>query len=402
MKRTVTQEELARPLVPYEEARAAVLDAFEPLASQRMRLAEALGLVLAETVVSDIDVPGFANSAMDGYAIRSDDTADAPVALRLVDDLPAGSAPSIEIEPGTAATIMTGAPLPPGADAIVPWEDTEKLDGSVKVLVRVDERKHVRPAGEDVRAGDEVVAEGAVLTPVHLGVLASLGRTHAEVRPRPRVGVLSTGDELVPPGGKLMPGQIFDANRTLIGAMCEAAGARVVAEALLRDDPEAIGGWLEEAAAETDLIVTSGGASVGEHDWIREVLEREGALAMWRVAIKPGKPIAFGRVKGTPVLALPGNPGSAFVGLHVFVQPALRKMRGTTPEPRRVAATLGERVQGSPSRTQFTRVRLEGSTAVPLPAQSSVVLSNLIPADGFAIVPPGGLPQGADVMVELL
>jgi molybdopterin molybdotransferase len=214
--------------------------------------------------------------------------------------------------------------------------------------------------------------------------------------------VLSTGDELVAAGGELEPGKIFDSNQALLAALCEEAGANVTLTGLVGDDPKEVIRWLEDAAGMADLIVTSGGASVGEHDWLRDVLERYGELTMWRVAIKPGKPIAMGRIARAPVLALPGNPGSAFVGVHVFVAAAIRKLAGRDPAPRSVRALLAEDVKGSPSRTLFCRVRLAGNKAVPLPAQSSVVLSNIIPTEGFAIVPPGGLPAGSDVRVEFI
>ena len=405
-KRTVTREELDRPMVPYEEAVSSVLEQIGTLPSSLVPLRDARGLALAEPIVSDHDVPGFDNSAMDGYAIVSSDTAgastDTPVVLRLIEDLPAGTAPTMTVAPGAAAKIMTGAPIPPGADTVVPWEDTEARDGSVAVLTPVPRGKHVRPRGEDVRAGREVIASGSVLAAVHLGVIASTGRTRVHVVPRPRVAVLSTGDELVAPGGELPPGHVFDANATLIAAMCEAAGAIVTLTGLVGDEPKDVADWLDGAAGMADLIVTSGGASVGEHDWLREVLERYGELSLWRVAIKPGKPVAFGRVQDRPVIALPGNPGSAFVGVHVFVAAAIRKLGGRDPQPRAVRALLSEDVKGSPSRTLFCRVRLAGNKALPLPAQSSVVLSNIIPTEGFAIVPPGGLPAGAEVRVELL
>lgn len=386
-------------MVPYREAVRAILGAFGPLEPREVPLAEAAGLVLAERVVTSADVPGFDNSAMDGYAVFAEDT---PGVLRLVDELPAGTTPRITVRRGTAATIMTGAPLPPGADAVVPWEDTDRGTPEVEVKIRTTPGKHVRPRGEDLRAGDEVVADGTVLRPVHIGVLASIGRTAVRARPRPRVAILSTGDEVVRPGEPLPEGKVYDANRALLAAMCAEAGARVVADDLLGDDPGAIRAWLARVAGGADLIVGSGGASVGEHDWMRAVLEDEGALELWRVAIKPGKPVAFGRIGGTPVLGLPGNPGSAFVGAHVFACPAIRALAGRDPAPRAVRARLGAGVNGSPSRTLFCRVTLDGDVARPLPAQSSVVLSNLIPTEGFAIVPPGGLPEGADVTVELL
>ena len=405
-KRTVTAAELAQPLVPYEEAVERVLEEIETLPSSSVPLRDARGLTLAERIVSDHDVPGFDNSAMDGYAIVAADTAnastDTPAILRLVEDLPAGTAPTRRVESGTAAKIMTGAPIPAGADTVVPWEDTEARDGAVAVLTAMPRGKHVRPKGEDVRAGREIIPAGTFLRPVHLGVIASIGRTRIDAIPRPRVAVLSTGDELVAPGGELRPGALFDANATLIAAMCEAVGATVTLTGLVGDEPDEVAEWLESASGMADLIVTSGGASVGEHDWLRDVLSRHGALSLWRVAIKPGKPVAFGRVEGRPVVALPGNPGSAFVGVHVFVAAAIRKLAGRDPAPRAVRALLSEDVKGSPSRTLFCRVRLAGNKALPLPAQSSVVLSNIIPTEGFAIVPPGGLPAGAEVRVELL
>ena len=195
---------------------------------------------------------------------------------------------------------------------------------------------------------------------------------------------------------------MYDANRTLLSAACARAGAQVEATALIGDEPDLIAAWLRQVARHADLIVTTGGASVGEHDWIRSILEAEGDLSLWRVAIKPGKPIAFGRFAGTPVFGLPGNPGSAFVGMHVFVARAIRAMAARPVEPQSVRARLASAVKGSSSRTLFARVRLDGDVATPLPAQSSVVLSNIIPADGLAIVPPGGLPEGAEVTVEMI
>ncbi|MFN2613918.1 MAG: gephyrin-like molybdotransferase Glp [Actinomycetota bacterium] len=399
MKRAVTSEELEQPLVPYRDALDAIVGSFAPLDALDLPLGEALGLVAAENVIAPIDVPAFENSAMDGYAVRAQDT---PGTLTVVDDVPAGTSPSLAVAPGTAVTIMTGAPLPAGADAVAPWEDTERRGDLVEVLRAFASGKHVRPRGEDVAAGTAVIVSGTELRAVEIGVLASIGRSSVRVSPRPRVAILSTGDEVAEPGAPLPPAGIYDANRALLRAMCEQSGARVVAEALIGDDPAAIAGWLGGAAENADVIVTSGGASVGEHDWMRTIVERDGSLDLWRVAIKPGKPIIFGRFGRARVFGLPGNPGSAFVCTHVFVQPALRKLAGRDPAPRVVRATLAEAVRGSPSRTMFARVRLDGERAVPLPAQSSVVLSNIMAAHGFAVVPPGGAQAGSTVDVELL
>jgi molybdopterin molybdotransferase len=402
VKRQVTAEELARPLIGYREAVERIVGSFQPLPPVDVPLHEALGLAIAEDVVAMTDVPGFDNSAMDGFAVRADDTADAPVSLRVVDDIPAGTVGGITVQPGTCTTIMTGAPVPEGADTVVPWEDTERDGDSVTIKVAFSAGRHVRPRAEDVRAGDQIIAWGVPLGPVHLGVLASIGRTRVRAHPAARVAILSTGDELAAPGAELAPGQVYDANRAVLRAMCERAGARVVADALIADDPDAIAGWLRDAASAADLIITTGGASVGEHDWIRAILEQHGELQLWRIAIKPGKPVAFGAIGGTRVLGLPGNPGSAFVGAHVFVQPSIRALGGRTPAAPAVTKRLASAVKGSPSRTQFTRVRIDGELAVPLPAQSSVVLSNLLGVDGFAIVEAGGAPEGAEVTVELL
>jgi molybdopterin molybdotransferase len=342
---------------------------------------------------------------MDGYAVRSDDvvaaSADVPVVLRVVGEAPAGHASAHGPGPGEAVKIMTGGVVPTGADAIVPWEDTEPGDGTIAVVRASDKGKHVRPRGEDMRAGDRIVAHGDQLGAVHLGVLASIGCVDVAVVPRPRVAILSTGDEVVSPGETLTDGRVYDANATLLAAMAKSAGAIVVAARWLADDPQAIAAWLAEIAPHSDVVVTTGGASVGEHDWLRDVLQRDGQLDMWRVAMKPGKPIAFGSVAGTRVLALPGNPGSAFACAHTFVIPAIRAMSGRDPAHRHLSARLTAAVAGSPSRTLLCRVLVDGDAATPLPAQSSVVLSNLIPADGFAIIAPGGAPTGAEVTVEL-
>ena len=409
MRRAVTRDELEKPLLPYEEAVRLVVGSFSPLPPALAPLADALGQVAADDVASDVDVPAFESSAMDGYAVRSEDapdaSADRPVVLRIVGEAPAGAPTATPVEAGTAVKIMTGGVLPPGADAIVPWEDTQPQGDRIAVVRPVRHRRHVRPAGEDVHAGERVVARGEVLTPVHLGVLASIGRVDVPVHPRPRVAILSTGDEVASPGEPLGPGRVYDANATLLAALAKSAGAIVVSARWLPDDPTQIRDWLRDIGPHADLVVTTGGASVGEHDWLREVLQRDGELGMWRVAMKPGKPVAFGSVGGTRVLALPGNPGSAYACAHTFVVPAIRAMGGRPPEHRVVEAVLGDDVAGSPSRTLLCRVRLdrnESSTiAHPLPAQSSVVLSNLLPADGFAIVRPGGLATGDPVRVEL-
>lgn len=405
MRRAVSREELEAPLLPYEEARTRILDAVSALPASTFPLLDALSHISAEEATAEGDVPAFASSAMDGYAVRAADTAnasaEAPVVLPVRGEVPAGHVARAALEPGSAVKIMTGAPVPPGADAVVPWEDTEPEDGAVRVRVPATEGRHVRPAGEDLERGARVLAPGELLTPARLGVLANIGRASVEARPRPRVAILSTGDEVVAPGEPLGEGQVYDANSTIVAALCRTVGAEPVASDLLADDPDAIAEWMGRAAADADLIVSTAGASVGEHDWVRQVIEAEGALALWKVAIKPGKPLALGRIRGTPVIALPGNPRSAFVTAHAFVLPALRKMAGRDPEPRWVTATLTEAVRGGGERLLFCGVRLRGGHAEPLPARSSIVLGDLAEADGFALVPPAGADAGTAVRVEL-
>ena len=294
-------------------------------------LADALGLVLAADVVAGEPVPPFANTAMDGYAVRAADTAGAPVRLRVVGDLPAGHAPTTAVGPGEAIRIMTGAPIPPGADAIVMVERTARDgDDGVRIEVAATAGDHIRPAGGDVHDGDEVFTAGAVLTPAHLGVLASLGMTDVPVHRRLRVGVLSTGDELREGAVVLEPGQIRDSNRPMLLALVAEAGAEPVNLGIGRDDEAAVTAAFRDAAARCDAIITSGGVSVGDYDVVKAVLDRLGVLEWWQVAIRPAKPLAFGTIDGTPIFGLPGNPVSSHVSFELFARPALLQMMGTS------------------------------------------------------------------------
>ena len=319
-------------LTPLEDVRAAILDACSPLPAVDVPLGEALGCVAAEAVHAAADVPAWANTAMDGYAVRAADTAAAPVRLQVVGLLPAGAAPDPDrpIGPGQAIRIMTGAPMPPGADAVVIVERTTALDGGTSVLVEaaVGRGANVREPGSDLRAGQEVVAAGTELTPALLGLLASVGRATASVHRRPAVGVMSTGDELVEGPAPLRPGQIYDSNRPMLVALVREAACTPVDLGRALDDPEAIAKTLDEALDRCDAVLLTGGVSMGDFDFVGDVFAGLGTAREWKIAMKPGKPLAWGMLRGRPVFGLPGNPVSAAVSFELFARPALRRLLG--------------------------------------------------------------------------
>src|SRR6266508_2104408 len=402
-------------LVPFDQARAAVLERLRPLPAREVPLGDALGCVLADDVTAAEDLPPFANSAMDGFAVRAADLAGAsdqePVALEVTGEVFAGTARLPTVQAGGAARIMTGGPLPPGADAVVPVEQATVGGDAVRIRLAPGERQFVREAGEDVRAGTVVLERGRVLDPAAVGMLASVGRRLVPVHPKPRVTVVSTGDELVDPGDPLGPGQIRDSNSWLLVAQAQAAGADAFRCGRLRDNPDALRRGFALAAADGDFVVTSGGVSVGDRDYTRRVLAELGDVRSWRVAMQPGMPQAFGFAAGTPLFGLPGNPVSCFVVFEVLVRPALRRLAGL-PDDRldrpRVVARLGEPVRSPRGRVSFLRVRLEvgddGLIAMLTGPQGSGVLSSCVAADGLAVVPAEltELPAGAEVEVLLL
>jgi len=396
-------------VIPLDDAQRTILDAVAPLEPRSFARRDCRGLVLAEDVVANEPVPPFANTGMDGYAVRAADT---PGSLRVVGELPAGRAPTIAVGAGEAIRIMTGAPMPDGADAVVMVERT-RADGDNVVVEVAEPREHVRLAGGDVEAGDLVFPRGTLLTPAHLGVLASLDVHEVSCHPRPRVGVISTGDELVE-RGPLQPGRIRDSNRPMLVALSEELCCEAIDGGIVGDDEQAITAAVEHATDTCDVLLTSGAVSVGDYDFVKLVLERvakqRGGSSLWaQVAIKPAKPLAFAMLGPVPAFGLPGNPVSSRVSFELFARPALRKLAGradvAADSVRAIAATaMPRRLDG---KLHLDRVRVWVDDGRYLceraGAQASNVLSGMAGANGLALLPDGeGVEAGGEVRLLLL
>jgi len=403
-------------VIPLQEARARVLAGCDRLERREVGLDDALGCVTAEPIVAGENVPPFANTAMDGYAVRAADVAEAspdhPARLKVTGLLPAGAEPSHSVEPGEALQIMTGAPFPPGADtvAIVEVTTTDGHDVLVHAPARAGE--HVRPAGEDIAAGQEVFPAGTALSPGHLGVLASIGLEKVAVYRRPVVGVLSTGDELVDGAVRLRPGQIRDSNRHTLLALVDQSGFDPVDLGTARDDEAEIRGAIERGIAGCDAVLTSGGVSMGEFDYVKKVLDELGTMEWMQVAIRPAKPLAFGLVRGRPVFGLPGNPVSSMVSFELFARPGLRQMAGFPPHmldrPVLRAVTDEPLTRRPDGKLHLTRVvaapRDDGRYHVRSSGgQASNMLRAMALANALALVPDGnGVGAGEEVELLLL
>jgi molybdopterin molybdotransferase len=392
----------------FEEARKIILERVSPLGAELVPVVEALGRVLSEDFVAPWDFPAWDNSAMDGYAVRAAD-AGAPASLRLSAYIPAGVAGAEPLEPGTAAKILTGAPLPVGADAVVPFEDAEEREGVVAIAAPVRAGAHVRKRGEDIRAGETILRSGAILGPPEISLLASCSRLSVSVPRRPRVAILSTGDELVEPGKALAPGKIYDGNALALAAAVKQIGAEPTLLGIARDDRESLRALLAEGLR-ADALVTSAGVSMGDRDLVRHVLDELGVRQVfWKVEIKPGRPTAFALRQATPVFSLPGNPVSALLTFEQFVRPALLRMMGHRAVLRPlVPAALQHDMPCKPGRVSFIRVRLErrGGELVAWSAgkQDTGILRTMIEADGIAVIPAerGDLHAGSVVDVQVL
>jgi molybdopterin molybdotransferase len=394
-------------MLTVEEALEAIVSRVAVLGTERVDVLASLGRVLAEAVVSRREIPPWPNSSMDGYAVRAEDTAQG-AALAVVGRVEAGGLPAREVGRGEAVRIFTGAPLPEGADTVVPQEDVEATDGRIALKSSVERAAYVRSRGEDVRVGDRVLEPGRVLTAAEIGLLATLGYGQVRVYRRPRVAILSTGNELADLGTEPGPGQIPNTNTYTLMAQVLEAGADPISLGVARDRLEAIEERVR-AARDADMLVSSAGVSVGELDLVREALMRAGAeLHLWQVSMRPGKPITFGSLGARPIFGLPGNPVSAMVTFELFVRPALLKMAGRQRLTRpRVRARALAPVPNPGSRRGYLRVRLEpteaGLGARLTGEQGSAILRSMVAADGLAVVPPDTVvPPGGDLEVIVL
>lgn len=384
-----------REFIAVEEARRIVLAAAARHRSdmERVPLADALGRTLAESIVSRDTIPPFDNSAMDGFAVRTADFADGTATLDVIGEVAAGQVPTTAIRSGTCVRIMTGAPIPDGADAIAPVEWTKEEGEQVHIQRAPEPGQYVRPAGQDVRPGDELVSTGVVVTPPVVGIAATLGYAEVEVRVPPRVAVIATGDELVPPDATPGPGQIRDANGPALAAQVVSAGGTTLGPLHARDD-EAHARVVLERALEADVVVVSGGVSMGARDVVREVLESLGvAWEFWKVRQRPGKPLAFGTRGDTLVFGLPGNPVSSAVCFEQYVRPAIAARLGRRAvERERVPATLAEDIRKEAGLHHFVRGVFATDnagrlTARPTGAQGSNLYSSVVRADGLIHLP---------------
>lgn len=401
-------------MIPLADVKERIDRDINVLSPESVALENALGLVLAEPITASEAIPPFDNTAMDGFAVRSVDTAgateDRPVSLAISGVIAAGSVASAPLRPGEAMRIMTGAPMPEGADSVVMVELTESDENTVRILASVDPGNHVRPAGDDLLPGDRVFEPGTRITPAHIGVLAGLGRDPIVCIRRPRVGVFSTGDELVVGDAKLAPGQIRDSNRPGMLALVAEAGFEPVDLGLLPDNHEVISKALNEAIGSCDVLLTTGGVSMGDFDFVKLVLTELGDFNWMQVAIRPAKPLAFGLIGATPVFGLPGNPVSSMVSFELFARPAIRKMMGRTDTDRpTVTATADDAfLRRRDGKTHFFRVQATRDDAGKWHARSagrqgSHQLSAMAAANALAVVPNGeGVKAGSSVTLILL
>lgn len=422
----------SNPLIPVEEALATILSEITPVDTELIPLRQGLHRVLAEPIISELNVPPFANSAMDGYAVIAADTADAsqhsPVLLKVVDNIPAGASARVTLKPNTAARIMTGAPIPPGTTAVVRFEETSEYltpenqqpaTDEVLIYQPVSDGDNVRPAGEDIQAGRVILKAGHRLRPQDVGLLAAVGQAKILVHRRPRVAILATGDELVDVDEPVAPGKIRNSNEYTQAAMVQKYGGEPVMLGIAQDNVADLTAKIRAGLGrQVDLFLTSAGVSIGDFDMVKNVLATEGEMQFWQVAIKPGKPLAFGLLHHTPgqqhipLIGLPGNPVAAMVAFEVFARPAILKLGGQqTWQKNRLVATLDEEVTNSGRRHYmrgFVRLAEDGYHVTThgsgVQVQGSGILTSMVWANCLAVIPESvtHLPAGAQIEVWIL
>lgn len=391
-------------LTSFDDAMESLLSSAQATnATESVDTASAMGRVLAQSLVSSINVPPLDNSAMDGYAVISQDITQCGVTLPVSQRICAGEVGQ-PLQAGTAARIFTGAPVPDNADAVVMQEFCERIDDNVTINQTVKLRQNIRDAGEDIDEGDEILTTGTYLRAQELGLAASIGCSPLTVFKKIKVGLFFTGDELVEPGNPLPPGKIYDSNRYTLLGLIQAMGCEVVDLGIVPDDLESTKQALQRAADQADLVITSGGVSVGEEDYIRIALEQLGELKMWRIAMKPGKPLAFGMVGDTPFMGLPGNPVSVFVTYCLFVSPFLKSMQGRVDVlPKSLSMTAAFDWPKPGKRQEYLRARVivdeEGQSAVEVFShQGSGVLTSTSWAEGLVMIPVGATVKKGDTV----
>lgn len=400
-------------LLPVADHRDRILEAITPLTPFPQPLMEALGLALAEEVVAPISLPSFDNSAMDGYAVVAADVAgaaeDNPIVLPVVGEIGAGRASIMALSPGSAVKIMTGAPVPRGADAVVPYEWTDRGVAQVRITREPALGANIRPVGDDITEGDMLLEEGAVLGPRHLGLLAAVGKATVRTRPRPRVVIISTGSELREAGTPLSSDAIYDGNSYLLAAAARAAGAIAYRVGIVPDDPMTFTEALSDQLVRADLVVTTGGVSEGDFDVVKETLSEHGSMWFGKVAMQPGKPQGFGTIgeEQTPVFTLPGNPVSAYVSFEMFVLPAIRKMMGKQPYVRPThRARLTHGLSSPEGRQQLVRATFDtdrgGSFVTPVGGHGSHLMGDLATSNSLIVVPAETTSVAAGEMVQVL
>jgi molybdopterin molybdotransferase len=400
-------------MISVETALNRILDSILPLPSEKVNILEALGRVVDEDIRADRNIPPKDNSAMDGYAVRRQDVLDAskerPALLTVIEDIPAGNIPLKTVGPGETARIMTGAPIPAGADAVIGVEDTEKDGGKVRIFIQPSKGQHIRNAGEDVKEGEKIICRGDVIRPAEIGMMASIERSFISVFQKPLVAVLATGNELVDIDGKPGQWQIISSNSYSLSAMIIECGGIPLQLGIAKDTREDLMVKFK-AAGRADMIISSGGVSVGDYDFVKDIMNEVGNnMQFWQVAMRPGKPLAFGSLKGVPMFGLPGNPVSSMVSFEQFVRPSILKMTGhKTLFRKMVKATVTEDISKSKGARHFIRARIDYKNGEYIAAttgeQGSGMLKSMLLANGLIVLPENttSVKAGSTVTVQLI